>query len=252
MTADKDERREGLGEFGGRELRTFEFRVEDVSESGAGEGQYTVRGHAAVIDKFSLDLGGFREMIAPGAFDRVLSEDPHVLHTWDHDTRYVFSSTRNKTLELRMDPQGLHFWSRVAPTSYAKDLRVLLERGDVSQASFAFTVKGDEWNITERDGKEVIERTITEVGELFDVTTTAMGAYPATDSQLAQRALSYAQATGRLPAPEEERQAEPEAAPEAEPEPEPTGPTLRDIKAEAREAVKAAKTNFLTLDRKFR
>lgn len=172
--------------------RLFPFEVEEVRDSGAGGGIYTVKGHAAVYNKWSLDLGGFRERIKPGAFDNALSHDPHVLHLWDHDTSKPLSSTRSKDypLELRTDPAGLRFYSKVAPTSYSADLRTLLEGGVIDQSSFAFTVANDEWKIAERDGQEIIERTIVEVDQLFDVTTCAMGAYPTTDSALAVRSLS--------------------------------------------------------------
>lgn len=189
------------GEFGGREIRSFPFEVEDVRDAEGGRSKdFIVRGHAAVTGQWSLDLGGFREKVNPKAFDDVLAGDPHVVHDWDHDTRYVFSSTRNKTLELRKDPVGLHFWSRVAPTSYAADLRILLDRGDITQSSFAFTVAEDKWTVRTEGDQEIVEREILKVGDLFDVTTTAMGAYPQTDSQLVkERALSYARATERLP-----------------------------------------------------
>jgi HK97 family phage prohead protease len=173
--------------------RTFPFEVEEVRDSGAGAGIYTVKGHAAVFNKWSLDLGGFRERVMPGAFDEVLSRDPHVLHLWDHDTSKALSSTRSKDypLELRTDPAGLRFYSKVAPTSYSQDLRTLLEGGVIDQSSFAFIPAKDEWRIKEDDtGREVIERDIVEVAELFDVTTCAMGAYPTTDSALAVRSLA--------------------------------------------------------------
>jgi HK97 family phage prohead protease len=172
--------------------RSFPFEVEEVRDSGAGGGVYTVKGHAAVFNKWSLDLGGFRERIKKGAFDNALSKDPHVLHLWDHDTTRALSSTRSSTypLELRVDPNGLHFYSKVAPTSYSEDLRVLLEGGVISQSSFAFTVKDDEWRMTGAGDEEIVERTILEVEDLFDVTTCAMGAYPTTDSALAVRNLS--------------------------------------------------------------
>jgi HK97 family phage prohead protease len=172
--------------------RSFPFEVEEVRDSGSGGGVYTVKGHAAVFNKWSLDLGGFRERIKKGAFDNALSKDPHVLHLWDHDTTRALSSTRSTTypLELRVDPNGLHFYSKVAPTSYSEDLRVLLEGGVISQSSFAFTVKDDEWRMTGEGDDEIVERTILEVEDLFDVTTCAMGAYPTTDSALAVRNLS--------------------------------------------------------------
>lgn len=171
--------------------RTFPFEVEEVRDSGAGGGVYTVKGHAAVFNKWSLDLGGFRERIKKGAFDEVLSKDPHVLHLWDHDTARALSSTRSTQypLELRVDPHGLHFFSKVAPTTDAANLRILMEGGVITQSSFAFTVDEDEWRLAEQDGQEIVERTITRVDDLFDVTTCAMGAYPTTDSALALRSL---------------------------------------------------------------
>lgn len=196
----RDDFERRYGTFGGRERRELPIIVEEIRDSGAGEGQFTIRGHAAVFDMWSLDLGGFREKIDRAAFDNVLTRNPDTWLLWDHDTRWTLARTTNKTLELRVDPRGLHYWGRVAPTSYAHDLRVLMERGDIDQASFAFTVARDEWRIVEENGEERIERSILEVGDLFDVTVTAMGAYPQTDSQVARtRALEYAHNNGRLP-----------------------------------------------------
>jgi HK97 family phage prohead protease len=164
------------------ERTVFTFPVEQVefADSGAGDGQMTVRGHAAVYNKKSHDLGGFRTMIAPGAFSKVLDSNPDVHLVWDHDTRYVLARTTNKTLELRDDPMGLHTWARMAGTSYAKDLALLMQRGDVDQMSFACTIGADEW--TENDSG--VTRTIFSVDELFDVTICAQGAFPQTDSQI--------------------------------------------------------------------
>lgn len=170
------------------ERRTLPIQFEAVRDSGAGDGQFIIRGHAAVFNKWSLDLGGFREKIMPGFFDKVLSEDPDVHFFWDHDSRWTLARTRNKTLELRCDPAGLHEWARVAPTSYAADLRILMERRDIDQQSFAFNVgpDGAEWRIFEEDGREIVERILLPDGcsGLYDVTVTAQGAYPQTDASV--------------------------------------------------------------------
>lgn len=181
------------------ERTVFTFPVEQVefADSGAGEGQLTVRGHAAVYNKLSHDLGGFRTRIAPGAFSKVLDANPDVHLVWDHDTRYVLARTTNKTLELRDDPMGLHTWARMAGTSYAKDLAILMQRGDVDQMSFACMIGADEW--TENDSG--ITRTVLEVDELFDVTICAQGAFPQTDSQIVKAnraALDNAIQLGRV------------------------------------------------------
>lgn len=187
------------------ERRAFPFELDEVRDAEGGRSSdFTIRGHAAVFNTW-YDLGYFRERVAKGAFDEVLADDPHVLHLWDHDTSKALSSTRSNpvTLELRTDPKGLHFWSKVdGELSYAQDLRRLLDRGIVNQSSFAFTVAQDEWVIREEDGEEVIERTILKVAELFDVTTTAMGASPTTDSQLAMRTREKARALAEQGLPE--------------------------------------------------
>lgn len=182
-----------------REQRILPIEAE-WRASGAGGGQMTVRGHASVFDRLSLDLGGFRERIARGAFDAVLDTNPDVHLVWDHSTTHVLARTKNKTLELRVDPVGLHYWAKTAPTSYAADLRVLMERGDIDQASFSFTVAKDEWEV---DDAENVTRTILEIGELFDVTITAQGAYPQTDAKVVAHMRSLLQqeiSEGHLPA----------------------------------------------------
>lgn len=141
---------------------------------------YTVRGHAAVFNRKSHDLGGFRTVISPGAFDRVLDENPDVHLLIDHDTRYVLARTKNKSLELRVDPQGLHMWARMVDTSYSRDLATLMEGGYVDQMSFACDIGDDTWE--EHDGE--VTRYIHEASALYDVTICAQGAFPQTDSQL--------------------------------------------------------------------
>ena len=174
----------------------FTFPIADIEfdASGAGEGAMTLRGHAAVFDRKSHDLGGFKTIIDKGAFTSVLDTTPDVHLLWDHDTRYVLARTKNQTLELRQDPYGLHVWARLAPTSFAQDLAVLMKRGDVDQMSFACDIGDDTWTET---GDEVT-RTVHSVSGLYDVTVCAQGAFPQTDSTL----LASAREAGRIERPE--------------------------------------------------
>lgn len=156
--------------------------------SAAAGTEMTMEGFASVFDELSLDLGGFRERIAPGAFDKVLARDPDVYLVWDHDTRRVLAGTNNGSLELRILSRGLHYHARVMPLSYAQDLKMLMESGLVRQSSFAFTVERDDWDA---DVSGNIFRTILEVQDLFDVTVTAQGAYPQTTSAMARTLRSF-------------------------------------------------------------
>lgn len=178
-----------------REIRVVPLDGLEIRHSGRANEGFTLRGYAAVYNQTSHDLGGFKEQIAEGAFDEVLATDPDVHLTWDHDTRYVAARTKNKTLTLSSDEHGLLIDAQVGNYTWAKDLRNALDRGDVDQGSFAFTVPdgGDEFT-TDDDGN--VMRTIRTVGNLYDVTVTAQGAYPQT-SMAAMRSL--AAATGRPP-----------------------------------------------------
>jgi HK97 family phage prohead protease len=176
---------------------TFPLTIEKFAVSGQEGGGRFLRGHAAVFGRKSHDLGGFRTEIAPSAFASVLDTAPDVHLVWDHDTRYVLARTTNKTLELREDPYGLHVWASLAPTSYADDLAVLMERGDVDQMSFACDIGADTWTQTGEGDDAEITRTITEVSGLYDVTVCAQGAFPQTNSQL-QADLASAIEAGRV------------------------------------------------------
>jgi HK97 family phage prohead protease len=169
----------------------------EIRHSGRSTEAFTIRGHVAVYNETSHDLGGFREQIAPGAFDEVLATNPDVHFVWNHDTRYVGARTKNDTLHLESDSTGLFIDAQVGNYSWAKDLRVALERGDINQGSFAFNVAegGDEWAVQE---DESVMRTIRSISGLYDVTVTAQGAYPQT-SLAAVRSL--AAVTGRPPEP---------------------------------------------------
>lgn len=161
----------------------------EVRESGASPDEITVQGHAAVFDNLSHDLGGFRERIAPGAFNDVLAAQPDVHLVIGHDMTMPLARTANGTLELLEDEQGLRIWARVnTQLSYAKDLAEQLRTGLVDQMSFAFTVAedGDEWV---KDDSGAIMRTVRKVAGLYDVSVVAQGAYPQTNVALIRSAL---------------------------------------------------------------
>lgn len=172
--------------------------VEIRDESGAGSEFFTMVGHAAIFNSLSDDLGGFREIIEPGAFrDAVARSRVHLL--WNHDTNYALASTDSRTLELREDEQGLRVWARIPRSlTYAQDIRELFRHGIARDMSFAFSMpadgSGEEWR-TNDDGS--ITRTLTRVSELFDVSAVTRGAYAA--PSFAMRALERAAAQGRVP-----------------------------------------------------
>lgn len=163
-------------------LDVVESRVAPVTTEvrAAGDGSWTLVGLAAVYESESEELAGFREVIKRGAFRRVLKQDGlDVRCLFNHDQNIVLGRTP-ATLVLREDPRGLVYEVNVAPTTAGNDLRVLLERGDVTQSSFAFKVGAQEWSEAE-DGTLI--RTITDFADLLDVSPVTFPAYRETSAE---------------------------------------------------------------------
>lgn len=167
-------------------MADIERRIVDAGLEVRGEGETkTLVGYAAKFGVRSEDLGGFVESIAPGAFDRAISEGHDVRALWNHNADVVLGRTKAGTLRLSVDEVGLKIETDLPDTQAARDLRVSVARGDVSQMSFGFRTKGDEWRT--EDG--VPYRTLTDL-DLFDVSPVTYPAYPQTEVSV--RALDQA------------------------------------------------------------
>lgn len=162
-----------------KETRIYEADIE-VRMDGD---KNTVRGYAAVFNKESHDLGGFIEVIEPGAFSNVLTDDVRALI--DHKSELILGRTESGTLRIGEDEVGLWYEYDSPNTSYANDLLESMKRGDVTQSSFGFSVNqnGQKW---EKRGDKMY-RSITGVSKLFDVSPVTYPAYP--DTSVAARSL---------------------------------------------------------------
>src|SRR5579884_3981804 len=120
------------------ERRTFKVELRAAAADGDQAKGRTISGYAALFNSLSEDLGGFREIIAPGAFDGCMDDDVRCL--FNHDPNMVLGRTASKTLRIEQDDTGLKFECDLPDTDDARDLVELMKRGDVDQCSFAFTV----------------------------------------------------------------------------------------------------------------
>jgi len=170
-----------LTKVDGAEVRSLNEVVEQRAYDGelkaAVEGR-TVEGYASVFNSMSEDLGGFREIILPGAFSNVLDNDVRALY--NHDSNYLLARTTSGTLELKEDDKGLYYRFEMPNTSYGNDMLELFRRGDLSQSSFGFTVEKDSWRMEQGQHVRYIER----VGSLFDVSPVVYPAYASASSGL--------------------------------------------------------------------
>lgn len=138
----------------------------------------TIGGYAALFNSPSQNLGGFREFIAPGAFNRAASRNwpgsgTGVFARYNHDDNMILGNTDSGTLRLYVDDQGLGY-EVLVPQARA-DIYELVQRGDVRSSSFAFVVDpdGDDW-ATDDSGFPV--RTLQQV-QLMDVAPVNTPAY---------------------------------------------------------------------------
>lgn len=154
------------------EQRTYDGELKADGES------RTVEGYASVFNSMSEDLGGFREIIKPGAFTNAMNDDVRALY--NHDSNYLLARTASGTLELKEDDKGLYYRFEMPNTSYGNDMLELFRRGDLSQSSFGFTVERDSWKL--ENGQQV--RYIESVSSLFDVSPVVYPAYVSATSGL--------------------------------------------------------------------
>lgn len=167
----------------------LEMRAVDEGE----EKTPTIEGYAAVFDSLSVELFGFREKIAPGAFaESVESDDIRAL--WNHNTDYVLGRKKSGTLRLWEDENGLRFEVDAPETSWGRDALTTVRRGDVDQASFLFRTLEDDWTI---DDNEQLIRTLRKV-KLYEVSPVTFPAYPAT--QVGARAIEVYGEQPEIPA----------------------------------------------------
>ena len=134
----------------------------------------TLRGHAAVFNQFA-ELPGHLEQLADTAFRAVLADKTtDVRALFNHDPSLLLGRQSSGTLKLGVDAEGLEFEVPELPNTQAgRDVRELVDRGDITGASFGFVPGEDEWST--REGMRV--RTHTSVARLVDVSPVTFPAY---------------------------------------------------------------------------
>ncbi len=139
------------------------------------EGGNTLIGYAAVFNSLSENLGGFREMILPGAFTDTLQSGKDVIALYDHDTSKPLARTSNGTLTLTEDDTGLLAEMKLPNTSYVADLKENVRSGLIKGMSFGFFINKASW-------KEKVQQ-LSSV-ELLEVSITALPAYTSSSVEL--------------------------------------------------------------------
>ncbi|WP_078854349.1 HK97 family phage prohead protease [Streptomyces sp. NRRL F-5135] len=177
-----------------REVRAFPLTDLTIRAADDTAARLHFTGRAIVYDSLSEDMGGWRERIVPGAATRTLAQGPDVRFLINHDPNLLLARTAAGTATLTEDDAGVLVDAEMADVSYARDLAVSLERGDITQMSFGFWVTADGWqgNTHEVFGVDL---------DGGDVSVVTYPAFAATSAELRSAA---ARRTGQQPAPEPE------------------------------------------------
>lgn len=165
-----------------REYRTIPIsQIETRTDDDGGlfvEGYATTFNHRYTL--YSFDNYVVDEEVAPDAFDNTDMGD--VIMQFDHSGR-VMARTRNKTLELTVDPHGLHVRARLDGTEIGTQLYEEIKGGYVDRMSMGFVVGKDSRTYEEDhdNGKEYVHRRILAISKLYDVSAVSIPANDATE-----------------------------------------------------------------------
>jgi len=184
-----------------KEVRAFhsvggiDLRKDEVAE------QRYVEGVAVVYNQEEQLWDGYFERIDKDAFKKCLASNPELKCFFNHSADYVLSTT-SSTPELRYEdtPIGLFFSSPIPNTSYGKDLIENLSRGNITGASFTFTVNDDEVTV---DTEGNYHRTIKDA-TIFEFGPVTNPAYPMTSIGLRTKTEVMEEARARTSKPVEE------------------------------------------------
>ncbi len=117
----------------------------------------SITGILAPYDKMSCDLGGFREVYTPGCFTRFLKSNDDALVLGFHRPENVLGRRSNGTANFWDEADGLHFSAEMPDTQFARDLKTLIERGDVRGSSAAFYITKHRWETRSGERVRIIE-----------------------------------------------------------------------------------------------
>ena len=154
----------------------MELRVNQTNIEANEDGSMTVNGYVNKTEQFSKMLGRneqFKEKISRGAFKHAIEKAKEIHFLAEHDNSKILASTRNDSLQLSEDANGLYMSATVAPTSWGKDYYELIKSGILKNMSFGFRSIKDSWKKTTQG---YFERTIHEL-ELFEVSVVKDPAY---------------------------------------------------------------------------
>lgn len=151
--------------------RRFDFQVRAEQIEGQEE-ELWVEGYATKFNSptvlFEMDGQEYKEQIASDAFTECKMED--VIFNYNHGGK-VMARTRNKTLQLGVDSNGLFVRARLDGTDEGRKLYDEISKGYIDRMSFRFTIGQEAYDYENRMW------TVLRVKRLYDVSAVDIPAY---------------------------------------------------------------------------
>ena len=141
-----------------------------------------IGGIAAVINSVT-DLGYFEEVIERGAFDNALNKEYDIRCLFNHEAELILGRTKANTCKVFVNADGNLEYTWVPDYENPTHMSVVrsIMRGDITQSSFAFTIKEQKWGDSSKYGT-MGKRTITIIEDLYDVSPVTYPAYADTEA----------------------------------------------------------------------
>jgi HK97 family phage prohead protease len=132
---------------------------------------------------------GLYERFASGSFDSALRASPALALVVNHSPDLLLSRTSNDTLNVWATSTALRFQSTFRSTAISDPYVALIEAGTLAGMSFSFTTEADSWDPL--DDFSAL-RTVTTVGELFDISPVTFPAFRSGTSVVVERSTTTA------------------------------------------------------------
>lgn len=163
-----------------QERRTFTGTV--IARSEGENMPKEIGGIAAVINSVT-DLGYFEEVIERGAFDNALNKEYDIRCLFNHEAELILGRTKANTCNVFVNGDGNLEYTWVPDYENPTHMSVVrsIMRGDITQSSFAFTIKEQKWSESAKYGT-MGKRTITMIEDLYDVSPVTYPAYADTEA----------------------------------------------------------------------
>lgn len=163
-----------------QERRTFTGTV--IARSEGENMPKEIGGIAAVINSVT-DLGYFEEVIERGAFDYALSKEYDIRCLFNHEAELILGRTLSGTCNVFVNADGNLEYTWVPDYENPTHMSVVrsIMRGDITQSSFAFTIKEQRWSDSTKYGT-MGKRTIMVIEDLYDVSPVTYPAYADTEA----------------------------------------------------------------------